>query len=98
MNVQCQTCGRFYEYEGTNGDCPHLSSTQIDKLREEYARRERERGWKAEEARQAEWARVAAVKSKRKEAGTCVNCGTPLSFMDRLLGREHHTRCNSFRV
>jgi len=42
--------------------------------------------------------RLASVKTSRKASGLCVMCGNRLTFVQKLLGRDRHAGCTSFKA
>jgi outer membrane protein assembly factor BamB len=68
------------------------------KAEDEKRRVEEERRRQEEEARRrAEEERRAAVQATRKSSGQCIMCGERLSFMQKLLGKDRHGACRSFK-
>jgi len=70
------------------------------KRREEEVKQsaERDRIRDEEEAkRRAEEGRRLTIQEKRKSQSQCVMCGRSLTFFDRLLKREKHSACTSFK-
>lgn len=61
---------------------------RAERLAEEERRREQG---------EADEARRKAIVQRRRELKQCVFCGQPLRFFDKLLGRESHRPCVSFR-
>jgi hypothetical protein len=41
--------------------------------------------------------KVAGIKQRRKEAGTCLMCGGTRGVLDKLFRRPQHTNCQDFR-
>jgi len=65
---------------------------------EEKRRAEEQKRRQAEEARRkAEDERRARVQAARKSSGQCMMCGQSLGFVLRLLGKDRHGRCTSFK-
>jgi len=65
--------------------------TRLCKQAEEQKRREEEGRRRAVE----EWR--TRVQSKRKSLAQCVMCGQRLNFFQRLLGRDRHNACKTFK-
>jgi HEAT repeat protein len=66
---------------------------------EQSRRRQEEEKRLAEETRrrQAEEQRHVSVQATRKSSGQCIMCGQPLNLVQKLLGKDRHGGCISFK-
>jgi hypothetical protein len=78
-----------------------LENLEEERHRQEEAKRkaaeEQNRLEEAEAKRKAKWARRTEVQNQRRASGKCIMCGYPLGSLSRLIGRQKHRNCNSYK-
>ncbi|XES76677.1 MAG: cell envelope integrity protein TolA [Candidatus Bathyarchaeia archaeon] len=64
-----------------------------EKKRDEEKKRLRQEQAKK---RRADKERQSAIQTKRKSLGQCIMCGKPLSFFEKISGKQQHSNCTIF--